>query len=921
MKNRTNPYKKESITSIQRNRRSVSVQEMEDTSTTSYWESQSPMERKIPDHTRPRTESLRSNFTSYRDSTSYSEQQVRKPTTFSYQETRMYASEVNFQSEKGWDNRIHFMNPPFQEPITRMLPVQREANRILNQLGVQTDPQRKKTGQTELANLFWKPSYIQALNNTIDDSSLKFRNIHPDTRYQEPYSPVKRPKWQPSVQSFRESSRPIDRNEKYQSFRDKMHSGVRNSVYNAVETSAYVGTMASKGGKSLVSSTGQAIRSTASSVATQLNRYTPDIYDVGRHGQADLTSDAGMFMLGNAAMIGQNAARMSRFGGKYAVKLTDKALHNSWRMNKLQQKSEFIKNRNSKIKMTYSQILTGQSRKDVLHYKDRLAWNRFVPNEAKNLMIRERSTLLWKKWRSNRYNRVLKNSNQMKIRFKRMKATQFSLYRSTKGMFINQSRKLSNMAVNGNDPSSTSNRTIWMAQKGIRGGVRTAKALYKKRQMIAKFGKSLMHPVQSAKAIVTAITTLISGILSLVASLPIVASIIAILLPLLVIIMCVFTVITTVLGWFTTVDRYGNVEMVATRDYAANAFIYEAKERGWKSEAIEGVLAYMLAENLSEMGTFTYESFWVVKGPGGEYRDKTLDNEAWLEWLQGDGKAALRNTSYATRGDIYCAIAIGLLADSDVWATSSSRSSQNATNLINYCEGKGQPWQDPKTQLTYYFENIFTRDGVFDTSGVDPAKDNRSAEEWCRRITAGYGMPAWSWTTNNTYMQAHIAKLDLAKQYVDNYKFFSYVSLTGGNITSSPDFSNEQAWRHPYNNYPYGQCTWFAAGRLYEIYGIRDNTLGDGKQWVSNLTQRYPDKFKFSTEPAAGAIFCTGGTGQNKNHVGLVIGVEGDTVIVQEGNFNGTTDSWEVAITDWKTMTYTKAYMQSMYGAIYAVPF
>lgn len=127
--------------------------------------------------------------------------------------------------------------------------------------------------------------------------------------------------------------------------------------------------------------------------------------------------------------------------------------------------------------------------------------------------------------------------------------------------------------------------------------------------------------------------------------------------------------------------------------------------------------------------------------------------------------------------------------------------------------------------------------------------------------------------------------------------------------------------RHPYNNYAYGQCTWFAAGRLYEIYGIRDNTLGDGKQWVSNLTQRYPDKFKFSTEPAAGAIFCTGGTGQNKNHVGIVIGVEGDTVIVQEGNFNGTTDSWEVAITDWKTMTYTKAYMQSMYGAIYAVPF
>lgn len=690
---------------------------------------------------------------------------------------------------------------------------------------------------------------------------------------------------------------------------------------NAVESTAHISYMASTLGKSTVLYGGHAIGSTVGNVATQLNRYTPDIYDVGHHGRVDLTSDAGMFILGNTAMVAQNAVRVGRVPAKYGVKLADFALHNSFRMEKVKQKSEYIRKMNPKVDMKTTQILTGYNRKDVVHYRDRIAWKRFKPNQAKDMAIKERSTLLFRKWQANRYNRILGNSNTMKNAFKNMKAKQFSIFRSSGGVIINQSRKLGNMVVNGNDPQSTSNRAIWLTQKGIRGGFRSAKAAYKRRELIKQFGSKFMHPVRSMQSLVSVISSFISGLLSLVASIPVVASVIAVLLPLLIVILCVFTVITTILGWVGIQPKYGNIEMVATQEYAANAFIFEAKQRGWKYNAIQGVLAYMLAENLSSMGTFTYESYWVVRGPSDQFSDTTLDNDAWLEWLQGDGKIAARGTSYYDRTDIYCAIGIGLLADSDVWQTSTSRSATNATKLINYCESKGQPWQDPRTQLTYYFERIFTGATVFDTRGVDPTKDERSAEEWCRRITAGYGMPAWSWTTNNQYMLKHVEKLEQAKQYLDNYRHFSYVSLTGGNLTAGPDFSSIDAWKAPSNPYAptyYGQCTWFAWGRFYEIYGYDPGFRGNGYQCVGQLLQAHPDKFEFSTTPKAGAV---GSSDAAHNHVWIVLAVDGDRVTVQEGNLDGVSNTWADAILDWQTTVYTIDGLRATYGNVtYANP-
>ena len=390
-------------------------------------------------------------------------------------------------------------------------------------------------------------------------------------------------------------------------------------------------------------------------------------------------------------------------------------------------------------------------------------------------------------------------------------------------------------------------------------------------------------------------------------------------------------------------DRVSNCmgsEEVINQEYAANAFIYEAKKRKWKDNAIQGVLAYMLAEGLQSMGTFTYESYYLesVKGPSGFVRDATLDNKAWLEWIETDGIRQMRATSYTNRTDIYAAFGLGLLADSDVWNAYHQKTVSNATALIEYAESKGKPWQDPETQLTYYFEKIFTRETVFDEKGIDPTKDNRSPEEWCRRILAGYGMSGWSWQTKNDVMNRHIAKLAQAKEYLDKYNGnFKYKELCNQKDTGEPNFTNTDAWitKNAYirtkdkTALEYGQCTWFAWGRFYEIYGYDPGFWGNGKDCVGQLLAANGDKFYKSETPKAGAVFsCScvfdtnGYCDPTYGHVGIVKDFDGNNITVQDGNLDGKYNNFEDATKDWREQTFGINLFKSYIcpGAIYANP-
>ena len=149
----------------------------------------------------------------------------------------------------------------------------------------------------------------------------------------------------------------------------------------------------------------------------------------------------------------------------------------------------------------------------------------------------------------------------------------------------------------------------------------------------------------------------------------------------------------------------------------------------------------------------------------------------------------------------------------------------------------------------------------------------------------------------------------------------------GKSFNRKPNFQNQEAWKHPYNQYDYGQCTWFACGRFYEMYGLNGNFngRGNGNQWVDTVTETYPDKFTKSNTPVPGAIFSGDAA---HNHVGIIIDVQGDNLLIQEGNLDASANDFEWASTectnigsnplngDWWEREVTLSELKSNYGNV-----
>ena len=115
-----------------------------------------------------------------------------------------------------------------------------------------------------------------------------------------------------------------------------------------------------------------------------------------------------------------------------------------------------------------------------------------------------------------------------------------------------------------------------------------------------------------------------------------------------------------------------------------------------------------------------------------------------------------------------------------------------------------------------------------------------------------------------------------------------------------------------------GQCTWFAWGRFYEIYGYSPGFVGAGDTCAHELLVAHPDKFEQGDTPVPGSVFSADSA---HLHVGIGVGVDGDVITVQEGNLDGPNNPWEEAIHDWHTTTYTLDQMRQYYGNVtYANP-
>lgn len=205
-------------------------------------------------------------------------------------------------------------------------------------------------------------------------------------------------------------------------------------------------------------------RGTLSTIATQVNRYTPDVYDVGGYGKNDLTSDAGMFFAGNSAMIVQNGVRMARGIASPVINAGAKVIYNDKRMDKIKVKSETFKNVQinnvNPAQMNYTDIISGNSRKDAILYSHKFAQNRYAPNQMAGSSIGVRKDAIVTKFKSNAYDRTVSRQAHVQTYSNYLKRKRFSLNRSTKMTIRNQSRKLTNAMIRGNDPESTTNKMM-----------------------------------------------------------------------------------------------------------------------------------------------------------------------------------------------------------------------------------------------------------------------------------------------------------------------------------------------------------------------------------------------------------------------------------------------------------------------------
>ncbi|MCR0531826.1 phage tail tip lysozyme [[Clostridium] innocuum] len=236
-------------------------------------------------------------------------------------------------------------------------------------------------------------------------------------------------------------------------------------------------------------------------------------------------------------------------------------------------------------------------------------------------------------------------------------------------------------------------------------------------------------------------------------------------------------------------------------------------------------------------------------------------------------------------------------------------------NLLKQAALKGVSWTDLNFQLNFLWEESLSPESYYGKQLQREGFYENKSPSRC-----AYLFHKIVERSSDSYQSILNTRCKSAEKWYEKlkgtYKLTDSTGCASGSIKGDPNFANTDAWvtKNPYAQAGlYGQCTWFAWGRFYEIYGFSPGFTGNGYSCVAQLLATHPDKFEFSLMPKVGAV---GSSDVAHNHVWIVVGVEGEKITIQEGNLNGKTDSFEVAKSDWHTVTYSLSQLRSIYGNI-----
>ena len=230
-------------------------------------------------------------------------------------------------------------------------------------------------------------------------------------------------------------------------------------------------------------------------------------------------------------------------------------------------------------------------------------------------------------------------------------------------------------------------------------------------------------------------------------------------------------------------------------------------------------------------------------------------------------------------------------------------------NLLKQATLKGVSWTDLNFQLNFLWEESLSPESYYGKQLQREGFYENKSPSRC-----AYLFHKIVERSSDSYQSILNTRCKSAKKWYDKLK--GTYKLTDSTGCATGSIGNTDAWltKNPYAQAGlYGQCSWFAWGRFYEIYGFSPGFTGNGYSCVAQLLATHPDKFEFSLIPKVGAV---GSSDVAHNHVWIVVGVEGEKITIQEGNLNGKTDSFEVAKSDWHTVTYSLSQLRSIYGNI-----
>lgn len=649
--------------------------------------------------------------------------------------------------------------------------------------------------------------------------------------------------------------------QKINEFKDTSMTASKNALYGGVYTATEVGQRATNSLNEMRKDVFQTTRQLSGTVGSVIVNRTPDIYDVGSQGEGELTSEGAAALVGNAVMGGRFVYRKTKGTAGVAVGLaTNRILSDKKLQDMKDEKDAFLQRikengitsrgiRN--IDASKKDIILGRSRKDVTSQRDRLSINRTQDNDFSGLSFEEKMQVLKAKRKSEKYDRALLRKEKWINRADAMKSSGFHTKSITR-TFENQTRKFMNrpgytMRRNGDYSTAMAYDSI---QKGIRGGVKATYFTIKHRKKFYKGAKAVVnfvrHPVASLMNALRLIATLFSTLFSFIVSIPAMVTTIITMLPLIIAIIIVVTVVTTLFGWWNELTKVKIQAVGITKEVMAyEQVIDDSLDKWWDDEWKPLVMAVMMQESAGN-------GCDPMQASESEY------NQLYPREPAGTScKFGITDPNYS--------IEIGIKHLRDSFRRAEVSEPDDMEHLPYALQG-------------YNFGNGWFKE--YDKWTAENAKD------YSEKINGGD--PDYPY---------HVLR------------YYS-VGGVGGAVNDTPDFTNNKAWKYPYNPYApkyYGQCTWFAWGRFYEIYGYSPGFNGNGNQCAGQLLLTHPDKFIPSySEPRAGSVFSIIGTKEEpKNHTGLIISYDGVNVTWQDGNYNNSTDDWDYAITDWRQQTDT----------------